>query len=647
MSVSEARPFVSWSAPLRHVSPLSASDLEEFTQSLVAGLEVLERGADPRFSPASLGEEGFLCALCVAGQWDGLADPLLARTEHIREALQTHLQAMREAAGSRCGVALEDDVRCALLFELVSFRGRAWARKNCRERAVQEWAGLEGEPVAFLESTDVFPWARRGLRAARGKAEVERGVMALNQGHYGRALAHIEAVLDADVLHDVAAELRGLSVCELACIGLGEAPKLKAFFARESRILEGVLDKASGALDAFRRTRARREITALISQEAFLEAEAALERTLVEMKGQDDLLEALLRQQKIQLHLIRDDCASAEAELRELEAFAGDRSFPAATFDLSPQRYELALRQKKHDKLGEELQRGLTKALERDDVSARMSASVFMARWQLLAGLHDEARASILSALKICEDEGYGPHGVDCLFHAMGVAHTTRDVRLFRESALKAGRLARKLGLSIKAACFEYILSLTSPARERSALPLLELLRVPRVGKEAYFFLDYYGFLKGMRFEVRSAQDPTQCALLDERDLRESVLRGNGAWWFEDAGVLLAVRDAGTPAVSVASVELAKGSLLRAAFEALIASREGLTTEDVHALTSEAQYHPLRHASKVKTLLHRLRGVLEPVGLSLPSARGGGRYVLEGLSSLACVQGPLSEEARA
>ncbi|MCA2959495.1 MAG: hypothetical protein IOD12_04530 [Silvanigrellales bacterium] len=640
MALPVARPFVSWSAPLLQTIALSAHELQDFTRSLVSGFADLQKRADPRFSREVLGDEGYLCALCVACQWDGLAEPVLEQTAHVSEVMESLTLSFAGILEAKKCLRVEEDVRYALLLELVSYRGRAWARLGKRDMCAREWAVLEGPKLVFLESAKGVPWAQRGLLVARAKVAIEKGVMALNQGHPGKALEWVEAALEGHGVHDVAAELRGLGVGELACIGLGADSKLKAFFAREKRILE----TSGEGVEAFRKSRARREIFALLSQESFEEAEEALERALKEMAGRDDLLEALLRQQKLQLHLIRDNCAAAEAELLKLETFSQARSFPPATFDLSPQRYELAFRQKKHEKLGEELRLGLAKALERDDVNACMSASMFLARWQLLAGQPEEARASILSALQICEKENYGADRVECLFHAMGVAHATHDLALFRDCALQAGKLSRKLGLSLKAACFEYILSLTSPARERSSLPLLELLRAPRVGKEAYYFLDYYGFLKGTQFEVRRAQTPQERTVLDERELRDSVLLGSGAWWFEDAGILLAVHNAGTSSVNVASVEFAKGSLLRSAFQALLDAKEGLMTEDVHALTSEAQYHPLRHASKVKTLVHRLRTALEPVGLSLPNARASGLYVLEGRAKLSLVFGPLSED---
>lgn len=629
--------FVSWSPALQQTTSLSAHELESFARSLVSGIAQLEKKEDPRFSRSVLGNEGYLCAFCTACQWDGAAKRLLSATELVPHDLAELVSALRDRLAAGQKVAVAEDVRCALLLELISFRGRALARLGIRDLSQQEWGMLEGPGIQALLQEEGLPWTQRGLRVAKAKVAVERGVMALNQGRFGQALEFIEPALADEGVQDVAVELRGLGVCQLACIFVGAESKRKVFFSRESALLEG----SAAGIDAFQKSRARREITALLYQEAFEDAQLALEQALKKMEGQDDLLEALLRQQRLKLHLIRNDCEAAQEELHSLEQFAKVRSFPTATFDLSPQRYELAFRQKKHEKLGEELKLGLAKALERDDVHARMSASVFLARWQLLAGQSQAARESILAALEICEAENYGSDRVDCLFHAMGVAHATRDLKLFRDCTLKAGKLCRKLGLSVKAACFEYILSLTSPARERSSLPLLELLRAPKVGKEAYYFLDYYGFLKGTLFEVKNANSRETMTLVDERDLRESVMAGAGVWWFADAGVLLAVKNPDTSSVSVVSVELAKGSLVQQVFEALLEAGSGISTQEVHSLSSSAPYHPLRHGSKVKTLLHRLRTLLEPTGLGLPSARHEGRYVLEGKAHLFLVHGPV------
>jgi hypothetical protein len=616
--------FVSWALPLAETRPAVVADraaFDDFLRSLVKGLTAVEAHPSELFSPESLGKEAFACAHSLACQFDGRADLILERTSGVVDDIGSMLS-------TRGTTSPEGDLRLCYLFELVFYRGWAHARRGDVEESRRTW-----DVLRVFDAGTLPAMAARGLLNGRAKAEVEEAVILLNNGHYKSALPRIDAVLQSAWPDDVVVYLRALAVGQLAAVGLGQRAKLKSYLAREQRALETTASGCPG----FRNARTRREIGALLAMESFDEAEALLTRGLADNAGQDNLLEALLRQLGVKLHLVRHDLEAAEAELAALEIFARGRELSSSILDLREQKAELALRRRAPERLGEEARELLAEALERSDARARMQAHMFLARWQLLSGRAAQARDAIAAALAVCEEEDYGPDAVECYFHAMGVAHATQDLKLFREAVGCAGKLARGLGLGTKAACFEYVLSLTSPARERSTLPLLELLRVPGVAREAFHLLDAYGFLKDTRFPVDRGG---VASILDERQLREEVLRGQGAWDFPEAGCVLAVREDGRVEVA----ELAKGGLPRLFFEALLASSDGLSSEDVHALTSAAAYHSLRHASKVKTLVHRLRATLTPLGVTIAGPRdsGCGRYRIEGRGRIAVVGAPLA-----
>ena len=115
MALPVARPFVSWSPPLLQTIALSAHELEDFTRSLVSGFADLQKRADPLFSRGVLGDEGYLCALCVACQWDGLAEPVLEHTAHVSEVLASLTLSFQGLLESQDRPRVEEDVRYALL----------------------------------------------------------------------------------------------------------------------------------------------------------------------------------------------------------------------------------------------------------------------------------------------------------------------------------------------------------------------------------------------------------------------------------------------------------------------------------------------------------------------------------------------------
>lgn|GEM_PF-4753834 len=605
--------WVSWEKLLPEQARTGAlkPSLDSLLRSLVDGLKAVMGSSHPLFSPEALGPDGYACAYCVACQYDGNPRAILAATLGVAERIKAQLSLLeKDQAGAEAPRDDAETTTLALLFEIAFYRGFALARLNDHVKDAHPWACLLEADVSRLAA---FPIAQKALRAAQMKARVEQAVQLLNQGHFTAALDRMEEVLEPGALEDIIVLLRALGAAQIAALGLGQLARLRLLQAREKKIVD------TAGCDVFVNTRLRREIGMLVFLEHSSAAQQLIDEGLARVAGRDGLLEALLRQQQVYVHLVRGELVVARERLTELEASVAAGGYSRGTVNLSDLRYELALRSREPRALEESLREGLADALARGDVRAQMSHQMYMARLLVLTGRSDAARAAILEALSICEREGYGPDFVDCLFHAMGVAQALNDVKLFRDSVLRAGKLARKLSLKTRAACFEYVLSLTSPARERSALPLLELLREPAVASEAWFLLDFYGFLKETAFEVVSATGAHERLL--EKELREKLFAGTGLWWFEEPSVLVRM-----PGAVVA--QLPPGSLVRALFVEILESPTGLTVPQVHALTSNAPYHPVRHASKVKTLLHRLRTALADTGLQLTNPREHGTYAL-------------------
>ena len=459
-------------------------------------------------------------------------------------------------------------------------------------QAAQHWECASAE----LPALDV-------VRSLQARVALEYGVGRLNLGFDAEAYATTKALIEQDQLDSIS-RIRALAVHGLAAATLGRFTNMNEAWNEEKGIVDAMQNISLVV------TWKRRQAEGFVIRERFHEALKLINEG-IEESSEMPSLRALFLNLKIETLLLRNELSAAERGIEELQTLLEKRVMPANVVSIAGHRCELSLRRRNYEQAREYSRQILADEEESKKLPAQVRAFIVQARLDLIAEQFVDARRAIEKAIELAKNQGYAPMLVDALFHAAGIAFSTRDNLGLRRFLEQARNLARELKLELKENCFEYVIArLREPLLQPSLRPLLVLLTQGVRAVEIVYLLNYYGF--GLDIQRVLAQKDLPPLVINEQELWEKWLQQDGLFWLPDDGLLFA-RAAGV--LRTADVRSSPG--LVACVSLFLQNDLKITLEQAHHLTSQAAFHAARHEAKSRSLINRLRKLFSEVGIDV------------------------------
>lgn len=592
-------PFLSWEPALVQHTGMSQFIVSELAKLALMGIEEFDAKASNLVDPIALGQDAW--ALC--------------RESAIR------------MTGSMSDLGVSTASLDPIASEASGWGSVLWAERRFLQGFARNRLGFRDEAIAIWQSIRDFSEQCAGLEPVVAAIELEECVILLNKGLFKSCVAKLEALLASESLKCAIGTIRALAVLGLCYSGQGNFAQVERVLALELACLDQF--KSSTMSMAFM----RRRIDFHMAREEYQLALRLLEETLAKPQN-SKTTHAFLLELKARLFLIRNRLTDARAVLDELEGFIKDGWVPLGVINILEEWCEFFLREKRPLDAMPLIEKSLLESFESGDLLYQFKSQIYHARALTLLGDHAGALEVVEKALLLGEAQGFGLELVEGLFHAAGIAHRVGDWPRCLVFLTRAGRLARKMALHLRAACFDY-LRVVMARSKASLLPFFELLKHPELGQELIYYLDFYGILAQTMLSMRRG---SEVFVLSEGQVRNLILGTAASFWFPAEKIV--VNGDGR---KLRLLELAKQPKAAKLFERLSRSREGIGLEDVHRLHNKSHFHPLRHSGQARTLIYRLRKALRELTLDIHFDRDRMRYSLKFQAELVTIRAVSSQ----
>ena len=443
----------------------------------------------------------------------------------------------------------------------------------------------------------------------RARILVEQAASLMNQGRLKRALAHLPARNLSTANWDKFLTARAQSV-EFGCL----AAQGQHLAAR--KVLERMRPPSGARSPSMALAHLRRKLTLAWESENLADVETVL--ALVDFQKQRSVVtEILILQTKIRLHLLRGEVEIARevihslSRLKEEHGLAG--SFLSDFSEISEVLFAGGDRVAIESLFSQEFQSLVAKS---DDVGLAINHKMMRSRLCVLQGDLSQAMRLGIEAVQIAEEEDYGVLRLNALFQLAAVYFRSGD------SSQAKACFARVIELSCRLQLFRS----RNAARYLSASYILGIFS----SENMTYLLDIPGsnfivarfssqIVTSLSFALL-CQDGPESRVFSELRFREMVLAEKLIiWWRSNSKVTISTISGGRLIVR----DLSRAAALVVVLDAFFDRRE-LSLGDVHFVKHKTEFRPERHGPACLSLIHRLRGVIEPE-LSIHFDRGSSK----------------------
>lgn len=428
----------------------------------------------------------------------------------------------------------------------------------------------------------------------------------LNLGYCAETLEKLKPLLKNGNLDSIST-IRSLSVAGLAAASLGEFKLMTEYWAQEKQILDLFQNKL------LEQTWNRRQTESFIIKGQLQKAVVMINNGLLESKEYASL-QAFYLNLKIEVSLLKNELDNAEKDLQNLDLLMKSRALPSASINISEHYCEFYLRKSNLEKATEYANSILESAKLEQKISSKIHAQIVLARIDILNSELTSAYEKALIAIDLAKKHGYKPRLVEALFHASKIAHLLRKPLETWRHLTSAKMLAKELNLEIQVNCFDYIIcSLRNNSKKSSLRPFLILFAKGVGHLEAFYFLNYFGFIDSTQRYIKYKD--TQEIEIPEIKIWKNVFKLNGLFWLPEEGLLWNQADS---KIKLGDVEKSKS--LIDCISLFFKHNMKISIALVHQLDSNIPYHPLKHESKSRSLVKRLRKLFKNLGVEISKA---------------------------
>ena len=497
----------------------------------------------------------------------------------------------------------EDSSEKIAWVERLFLKGLQKLRQGNRTDAAKIW--LMAQPHCSTRHQEVL----------EARDQLMRGVFHMNLGRYRMATELIESQLaefESDV--DLFVLIHAYAALIIAYGRVGQFDQAHAELDRMSEALKG---KPPAIMVRLYRLR----VLTLMMKGEFSHAYEILTSMLAD-DASKGLIRAYLLQQLLGYQINRNEMDRARETLAQLEAYVESLGLSRDVINLYKERAELEIRTGSPKQALDGLETALEQARAGQDFQDEFVFGLLRAQALAYTGKPEQALEALESTLRLGEENSYLSGLVLAYFHAAGIAFQAGAAAKFRTFAGRGQALAEELGMDVRAACFEYMQQM-QVGRKPRAFALLSLLNHPNFGGDVDYYLESYGVVTGQ--VVRLQDEEGIQSEVSEPEMRRMLRHARGVYVFTDEA-LLVVHDSSGPQVT----QLKRESVVTEAILYLFQrSARAASVEEIFALQHQAKFNPSRHASQVKMLIHRMRGVLESFKILVRHSRITKKYQIE------------------
>lgn len=337
-------------------------------------------------------------------------------------------------------------------------------------------------------------------------------------------------------------------------------------------------------------------------------------------RSQMPLLEAQFWQEKLRLHLVRDQRKEIGEIFSKLEGIVRQYNLPISLLTLIEERAEVALRSNNSAKAAEALEVHLRESQLRGDLGGQCVVLILLARSFADLKKTKDALLALQSALSIADRYEFGKARVRALFYYSAISRQLDD-HIEAELALsRAEDLAIAMNLPIQRACIAIVKAKQKEKKFRIE-PLLAVYQEVQSLVEVLHYLEFYGFDPRVQVSLRSEGRQERRYLLSE--FVEHLFLNNMVCWIRDENFLINSVDG-----NCITIKLDPEIDVHKCLKALLDKKDkGMSLEEIHGVKSpRIIFHPQRHNSAVHSLIARVRSLIEQAGLNLEFKRERSRY---------------------
>jgi hypothetical protein len=520
--------------------------------------------------------------------------------------------------------------------ERIFLRAFALNRAADKALAVQEFASLSASSESALqaERSQNFCVARY-RESLKDRSYLEELVNCLNRDEDAFVIKETQVLLRQKNL-DVISQIRCLAILGLAASELGQFDLLETALSLEKTLLLKM------PLQSLYQTWKRRRAHAYLRQNKYTAASSLIEEGLNET---ENLLpvHALFLGLRIELSLVRGALSDAQAQVKKLQELIDQGAIPKESTQINVFVLEISLRSQSTFQgdlasLYESIPM-LSEVASKESASqsslfdlrpslnlkggAQIRAALLFGRVLMKQKLYSSAEVWISVATSASEAGSYLPLLLDAHFHNAGLHFIQRNSIAMKRSLEAARDLSRTLGLTLKQACFQYIVSFLRQKGTTQLKPLLELITnspMDRHETEIVYLLRHYGFLtlNPRRILAHNGQilDVPESEFWGDWLVRPILL------WSKSEGILF-LRTAQS-STFLNELLLSKG--LVQAVDLFLNQQLCISLEQVHGLNSQVPYHSLKHEAQSRSMITRLRKEFGALGIEVIRNEITGKY---------------------